>query len=604
MDRLFLAGDKAGSARPLQLTDAIAEGATGTIHRITGRPGVVAKLYKPGNDLALCQDKIAAMLAAPPDLPPIALNGALYSQIAWPADRVQTAKGEFRGFTMPEIDFGTSADLASILQKSARRRKGLPEFYGGRVLLAANLAALVSELHILGHYIVDMKPMNMRFYPSAWQMAILDTDGFSIKGPHRRFPSLQFSDEYIAPEAFRKKPEELGQEQDLFALAVIIFRLLNCGIHPFQGVDGQTAPTTLQERIFARLYPYGRTAHATTRPVPASIHTFLEDETRTLFDRAFTSTPRPSAIEWRSHLSALINDHVLTRCAHNPAEHAHFSRGCGLCAVEARSARNVQIPGAVLNNLPQAIPSQSGRPPAAQLAPPPLPASAFQPNWQAANSRPAGLPPQSPGQPSPASTYQPQTIVAPRPGRARDTVMLSIIGIVSVIAFALTENPMKEYLWGSQARPKAASSPSPTPSPPAASAPATSPAPSSPPATTGLRDLLPKVTRSELGTSFTSTGDVDGVFTSRPEASRTRLVARVWYKSLSSASLQLVLSFNGLEWTCDPEFAGSDGSITCDFDAEFGPGQYALIVRTAKYPIYQRSFQVGSATSPSPAQRK
>lgn len=30
--------------------------------------------------------------------------------------------------------------------------------------------------------------------------------------------------------------EDMGEEQDKFALAVIIFKLLNNGIHPFSGV--------------------------------------------------------------------------------------------------------------------------------------------------------------------------------------------------------------------------------------------------------------------------------------------------------------------------------------------------------------------------------
>src|SRR5215813_10156138 len=256
--------------RPIRLSDTIAEGAAGTIHRVIGEAGIVAKLYKEKNDLQEYREKIAAMLASPPNLPPSSHNGHTFVQIAWPIASIVENGSQFRGFIMPEVDLQASTELGNILQKSIRQHKQLPEFYGGRVLLAANLAALMTELHAQGHYMVDMKPTNLRFYPSAWQMAILDTDGFSINGS-RRFPSLQFSDEYIAPEAQNQKPEQLGLEQDLFALAVIIFRLLNNGIHPFQGVDRGTGPTTLQERIFASLYPYGISSHSNVKPVPSSI---------------------------------------------------------------------------------------------------------------------------------------------------------------------------------------------------------------------------------------------------------------------------------------------------------------------------------------------
>jgi hypothetical protein len=273
------------------------------------------------------------MLAAPPQLPAFGYKACTYVQIAWPIATIIDGGG-FRGFVMPEVNFRDSTELENILQKSVRKRKQLPEFYGTRVLLAANLAALMAELHALGHYMVDMKPMNMRFYPEAWYMAILDTDGFSINGK-RRQPARQFSDEYIAPEAKGKKPEQLGQEQDLFALAVIIFRLLNNGIHPYQGIDTGNYPTTLQERIFAGLYAYGTAGRREVKPARSSIHQFLEDDTRLFFDEVFqVGSSRPSAAEWRDHLSGLIGNKVLVRCSRDPKNHGHFSKGCGFCNLE------------------------------------------------------------------------------------------------------------------------------------------------------------------------------------------------------------------------------------------------------------------------------
>lgn len=319
-----------------KLTAAIAQGAAGTIHHVVGKPGVVVKLYKDTQTLAEYEEKIGAMLNAPPSLKPFTQSGRTYVQIAWPTGRVFDSKGQFAGFVMPEVDFHASTELENMLQKSARKLKKLPEFYGVRVLLAANMAALCTELHKLGHYMVDMKPVNMRFYPQSSYMAILDTDGFSINGP-RRMPAQQFSDEYIAPEAKGKNPASLGVEQDRFALAVIIFRLLNNGIHPFQGVDHSDHPTNLQDRIFAGLYAYGLHRHKSVAPAPSSIHEYLETTTRRLFDRAFTKPhDRPSADEWRDHLNSFIVEKTLLRCADNEAEHAHFSLGCGLCALEKR----------------------------------------------------------------------------------------------------------------------------------------------------------------------------------------------------------------------------------------------------------------------------
>ena len=355
--------------RRVELSGQINEGLTGTIHHVLGESELIAKLYKEPKDLPGYREKIAAMLAAPPNLPAFSFDGQSYVQIAWPIAAVLDGQNQFRGFVMPKVEAQAATELENVLYKKSRQRKNIPEFYGARVLLAANLAALMAELHMLGHYMVDMKPLNTMFYPHAWSMAVLDTDGFSINGA-RRFPAYQYSDEYIAPEARGLKPEQLGLPQDLFALAVIMFRLLNNGVHPYSGVDvgsAANAPTTLQDRIDAGLYGYGVVPNSKIGPSTASIHSYFEDETRRLFDRAFEpGGNRPTAGEWRDHLRGLINNKTLVKCAANPNEHAHFSKGCGLCALErhqasvraaastrpSSSGATIQVSGAILGSIP------------------------------------------------------------------------------------------------------------------------------------------------------------------------------------------------------------------------------------------------------------
>jgi hypothetical protein len=172
---------------------------------------------------------------------------------------------------------------------------------------------------------------------------MLDCDGYSIAGPNRRFPASHFSDEHRGPESATRGPQELGEEQDLFALAVITFQLLNDGIHPFDGhpAPGASVPSGVQEKINAGLYPYGAGRGGPLLPHSLSLYPRLEDETQRLFDRAFAGMGgRPSAAEWRDHLRGLIEGNVLVRCAQN-RDHAHFSKGCGLCAKESaiRAAR-------------------------------------------------------------------------------------------------------------------------------------------------------------------------------------------------------------------------------------------------------------------------
>lgn len=332
--------------RPLQLGKLLGEGAAGKVYALPGAPGSAAKLYHGEAECRRHEAKIEAMIASPPDLPPATHNGKRFPQIAWPEAKLYDRGGKFIGFQMPEIDFGRSTSLVNLLQKSSRRIEKLSDYYGYRVLVARNLASVFAELHRAGHHMIDMKPANLRFYPSVSWMAVVDTDGFSITGKHGRIAADVVSDEYIAPESWKKPVGELGEDQDLFALAVIIFQLLNNGLHPFAGAAGGSGQATdLQARILEGLYAYALIPRPGLQPSQASLHRMFRRGTRVLFDTAFQPrAQRPRAEEWRDHLDLLMTQ--MTKCSAKPDEHVHFGAGCGFCGHEARVAAAKERPAA------------------------------------------------------------------------------------------------------------------------------------------------------------------------------------------------------------------------------------------------------------------
>lgn len=366
-----------GRREPVHLAGEINRGgASGRIDAIDGDPDRVAKIYHDPAKAAAARDRLVAMLARPPNLKPPRLNGVDYVQLAWPDALIEDAAGRLLGFRMPRVALDRAAPLECLLHPAQRRADKLPEDYGLRVFAAANLASVVAELHRLGHYVIDLKPLNFYVYREPMFIAVLDCDGFSIAGPQRRFPAGHFSDEYRCPESAGRRPGDLGEEQDLFAMAVVIFQLLNDGIHPFDGhpAPGASVPSSHQEKINAGLYPYGRRRNPPLLPHALSLYASLEDETQGLFDRAFTAaSSRPSAAEWRDHLRRLIEGHVLVRCT-KKGDHAHFGKGCGLCmkeaAVRAAASRPSVVPRA--RHGAPAVLGRRSRPaisPAAQPAP-------------------------------------------------------------------------------------------------------------------------------------------------------------------------------------------------------------------------------------------
>lgn len=329
----------AGVTRPLSLGRKLGEGAAGVVCSLPSLSGKAAKIYKSIKEAAEYEEKIGLMLTSRPNLPDICVGGVECRQIAWPEARILDHTGRFAGFVMPEIDFAQSRPLESILQKNSRRADNIDERYELRIVLAANLASVFAELHRVGHYMIDMKPDNLRFYPKQGYLAVVDADGFSIKGPNKRLPSHQFTDNYIAPEGRGRRPETMAVDQDLFALAVITFQLLNNGLHPYSGVvkPGGGLPSELQPRIYANLYAYGLAGHKAIKPAPSTVHTSFDDRTRALFDRAFLGGGgRPAAHEWREHFQSLLKGRKLITCVSNPKDHVHFGRGCGLCDYESR----------------------------------------------------------------------------------------------------------------------------------------------------------------------------------------------------------------------------------------------------------------------------
>ncbi|ABC27785.1 uncharacterized protein with protein kinase and helix-hairpin-helix DNA-binding domains [Hahella chejuensis KCTC 2396] len=331
------------------LDKPLGQGADAAIYRVDGRPDLVAKIYhKPEQDPGR-RAKLEAMLANSPELSHIEHDGHRFVQIAWPLSILMDARGNLKGYLMPFVDLSRAVSLEMMLNRKTRQFSKLPEHYGYRLSAAKNVAALIAALHRKRHHVVDMKPININVYRETFFTALLDCDGFSIQGAGKRFTAHQYTPDYIAPEAIkgRQGPDQLGEEQDRFALAVILFQLLNQGVHPFQGAPkgGANLPTTNHERIGAGLYAYGLQEHPRIAPSPWSIHQSLDTRTRQLFENAFTKSPyaRPSAQEWSDHLHWLLagNDSPLQPCPNNK-EHLSFGNGCPFCSVEQKAANSVK----------------------------------------------------------------------------------------------------------------------------------------------------------------------------------------------------------------------------------------------------------------------
>lgn len=323
--------------KPIRLGELVKSGGAGSVYLCVSHPDSVVKLYHAKVDAQMYARKLQAMLQLCPRLPAQTIGGKKHVQIAWPQQTVYDAKGVFIGFMMPMLDIAATSDLEYMMNERQARDAKLPVSLGARITLAANLTRVLAQLHQRGHHVVDLKPLNLRFYRESLLIALLDCDGFSIHSEREHFPAQQYTPDYLAPEFQGKGVVPAGKEeqQDRFALAVIVFQLMNFGIHPYSGrLKSSRAPTDLPGRIGKYLYAYGEQPSHEITPVPLSAHETWPKALRQMFDRAFAAcNTRPSAADWARILEryALRDRGDLQVCGKNRT-HQHFAgMPCAAC---------------------------------------------------------------------------------------------------------------------------------------------------------------------------------------------------------------------------------------------------------------------------------
>jgi len=323
-----------------------------------GGEGDIYLLNHQGNSYALKiyfqpnpekKNKVMAMIENAPDGAVQTINAITIIQLAWPVG-ICTENGDFRGFVMPYVDLSHSNTLDFYLDKKLYEEKfpGNPLSLSYKIDIAKNLASVVKLLHSKGHFFIDFKPQNVRVYDRYNLISLIDCDGFSILSKDgKRFLAKSYSSEYIAPEALQtnSQPGVLSIDQDLFALSVVLFQLLNFGIHPYSGLitKGDSATTT-DDKVSKGYYAYGKIINPKIQPVKGSVHKTIDDSIMALFDRAFSNNIkiRPTIDEWINVFDDIQKNKKLVRCSSKPnsSDHIHFEgKECQSCLRDGLATR-------------------------------------------------------------------------------------------------------------------------------------------------------------------------------------------------------------------------------------------------------------------------
>ena len=294
----------------------IGQGGEGTVSAVQENNELVAKIWtKPDQSKA---QKIAAVIRNQGTT----ASSTPGATCAWPQELLRNQQGEPAGYLMSKLDTDEFDQSFAYFNKSqwdkTEQKHGTRIDQVTLVTTARNLALAVANVHEAGHVIGDINEKNVLVNHSG-DVAIVDIDSIQVHDPQsgKTYLCEVGREDYTPPRMqgmnFREEPRT--KDDDCFGLAVLIFKFIMGGMHPFSSVvepDDQSAIAQLGEKIKQQLFPYNEDStvpdkYKVAAPEYKSSWANARDEIKTLFREAFDpfyikNNPRPDAKRWAQAL--------------------------------------------------------------------------------------------------------------------------------------------------------------------------------------------------------------------------------------------------------------------------------------------------------------
>lgn len=238
--------DKLGVAQ--RVGREIARGGEGTVFALESRPDIVVKLYHPeilSRRGTALEAKIEQMIALRPSFCSL--------QLAWPALSILDASGAWCGYAMRRADGVPLTKLAHPML-CERYFSGLqrPEL----VDMLHGLVGTVAQLHGSGVCLGDINLNNFLYDRARSTVTLIDCDSYQVDaGGGRLFRCPVGAPDMIPPEHHDRNLADVTRtvESDLFSIAILLFKCLMLGRHPYDFIGGDTVVQNLRGGHF----PYG-----------------------------------------------------------------------------------------------------------------------------------------------------------------------------------------------------------------------------------------------------------------------------------------------------------------------------------------------------------
>ncbi len=316
MERYYLSGSAI-----IQLNlddDPLGTGGGGSVYSIKGDNSYCVKLFHNPSQYEF--EKIQYMVRFP-----ALAKWPIDISLVWPKGLIFEDKNctSFAGYIMHRLDRGRYRHIDSWFQLLNKRPGS--STWKNQVKIAANLAGIIAFLHRFGIVVGDINALNIYVEVASGRVFLIDCDSFQINLPNGRTCTTDVGRvEFTAPELLKNsslKGTKRVSGHDNFALAIMIFKLLMDGFHPYAGkVQNITARLDLSENIKQLQYVYHPNSNFMPPDQAPKFYEIIPKVIREMFEKAFlTDTPsqRPAAASWRDILIEFHNT-GLKKCQYNP----------------------------------------------------------------------------------------------------------------------------------------------------------------------------------------------------------------------------------------------------------------------------------------------
>ncbi len=224
--------------------------------------------------------------------------------ICWPLDIV-TIDGVGCGYIMNRA---TGNPLSSVLNYRSLKRNYEKWTRKDLVWIAKNEIEIIKFLHSREIIVGDIHLENIFIDDSTKRVFFIDTDSYQVEN----YVSPVGMPDFIAPEIQGMHLDFLRtKEHELFAVAILIFKTLMPGQHPYSRIGAKENTATTHQGIMEGVFPYPFKNNPENGVPPGKWNRLwleLPEYMKSLFFESFQNNHRHSLDDWYSAISRYMKD--------------------------------------------------------------------------------------------------------------------------------------------------------------------------------------------------------------------------------------------------------------------------------------------------------